>query len=66
MVSLKCLQEIDNLDRLIIRSEIESVIKKKKKNFLQTKVWDQMASQANSIRHSRITYTSSSQTLQKN
>ena len=31
MVSLKCLQEIDNLDRLIIRSEIESVIKKKKK-----------------------------------
>ena len=27
MVSLKCLQEIDNLDRLIIRSEIESVMK---------------------------------------
>ena len=53
------------MDRLIIRSEIESVIKKKK-NFLQTKVWDQMASQANSIRHSRITYTNSSQTLQKN
>ena len=49
-------EEIDTLNRLIMRSEIESAIKK---NFLQIKVQDQMASQANSIKLRR-TYTSSS------
>ena len=44
-------EEIDNVNRPITRSEIESVIKKKKKNeniSLQTKVRDQMASLENS------------------
>ena len=41
-------EEIDDLNRLITRNEIESVIKR---NFLQTKVQTQMASQANSMKH---------------
>ena len=44
-------EEIGNLNRLITRSEIESI--KKKKNFLQTKVHDQMASQVNSTKHTK-------------
>ena len=46
-------EEIDNLNRLITTSEIESVIKKKKENFLQTKVQDQMASLGNSAKHTK-------------
>ena len=52
-------EEIDNLNRLITRSEIEYV---KKKNSPQTK---QMASQANSTIQRR-TYTDPSQALSKN
>ena len=40
-------QEIDQLNRLITRNEIEYVIK----HSLQIKVQDQMASQVNSIKH---------------
>ena len=40
-------EETDDLNRLIMRGEVESVIK----NFLQTKVQDQMASQVNSTKH---------------
>ena len=43
-------EEIDNLNRLITRSEIESVILK---NFLQTQVQDQMASPVNSTKHTK-------------
>ena len=50
--------EIDNLNRPITKSEIESVIKTtttttttKKPHFQQTKAQGQMASQANSIKH---------------
>ena len=48
--------EIDNLNRLITRNEIESVIKKK--NSLQTKVRDQMASLGNSTKHTKNLYRS--------
>ena len=41
-------EEIDNLNRPITRSEIKSVIKQTNK---QKKAQDQMASQANSIKH---------------
>ena len=41
-------EEIDNLNRLITRSEVESVILQ---NSLQTKVQDQMASLGNSTKH---------------
>ena len=44
--------EIDCLNRPITRSEIESLIKKKKKS-VQIKVQDQMASQANSTKHTK-------------
>ena len=40
--------EIEKMNGPIARTEIETVIKK---NFQQTKVQDQMASQANSIKH---------------
>ena len=40
--------EIENMNRPITSIEIETVIKK---NFQQTKVQDQMASQVNSIKH---------------
>ena len=43
--------EIDCLNRPITRSEIESLIKKKKS--VQIKVQDQMASQANSTKHTK-------------
>ena len=46
-------QEIDNLNRLTTRSEKESAIKK---NFLQTKVQVQMASQENSTKHTKNLY----------
>ena len=39
-------QEIDNMDRPMTRTEIKSI--KTNKNFLQTKVQDQTASQVNS------------------
>ena len=39
--------EIEQMNAPITRTEIETVIK----NFQQTKVQDQMASQANSIKH---------------
>ena len=39
-------EEIDNLSWLIARSKIESL-----KTLCKTKVWDQMASQANSTKH---------------
>ena len=45
-------EEIDNLNRPITRSEIESVIKKLHK----TKVQDQMASQVNSTKHTKNLY----------
>ena len=48
-------EEIDNLNRLITRSEIESVIKKKS---LQSKVQDQMASQVNATKHAKNLYRS--------
>ena len=58
-------KEIDNLNRPITRNKIESVIKKKK-DFLQTKVQDQMASQVNSTKHTKKNlYTNPSQTLPK-
>ena len=41
-------EETDNLNRLITTSKIESVIKK---NFQQTTVQDQMASEGNSNKH---------------
>ena len=44
-------EEIDNLKRLITRSVIESVIKRKIS--MQTKVQDQIASPGNSIKHTR-------------
>ena len=50
---------IDNLNRLITGSEIEFVIK----NFIQAKVWDQMASQI--LPKIQRSYTNSSQTIQK-
>ena len=54
-------KKTDHLNRLIIRNETDCVQKKKKKNSLQIKVWDQIASQANSIKHiQRRTYTDSS------
>ena len=40
-------EEIDNINRPITITEIENVIK----NLQQTKAQDQMASQANSIKH---------------
>ena len=40
-------EEIENMSRPITSTEIETVIK----NFQQTKAQDQMASQANSIKH---------------
>ena len=40
-------EEIENMNRPITRAEIETVIK----NSQQTKVQDQMASQANSTKH---------------
>ena len=40
-------EEIENINIPITSTEIETVIK----NAQQTKVWDQMASQANSIKH---------------
>ena len=58
-------QEIDNLNRLTTRSEKESAIKK---NFLQTKVQVQMASQENSTKHTKNLYPffwNSSETLPK-
>ena len=42
-------EEIDHLNRLITRKEIEYVIK----HSLQTKVQDQMASHANSTKHTK-------------
>ena len=45
-------EEIDNLNRQITRCEIESVTMKKN-NSLQTKVQDQMASHANSTKHTK-------------
>ena len=55
---------MDNLNRPIIKSKIESVMKK---NCLQTKVQEWIASQVNSTKHTNIqrTYISSSQTLPK-
>ena len=51
-------EEIDNLNRSITSSEIESVTKKKKKKkkkkILQTKGQDQMSSQVNSTEHTNI------------
>ena len=44
-------EEIHNLNIPVTGNEIESVIKKKKKIFQQTKVQNQMASQVNSIKH---------------
>lgn len=44
--SPKLNQEIDNMNRSMIRTEIKSI--KTNKNFLQTKVQEQMASQVNS------------------
>ena len=45
-------EQLENMSRLISSNEIESVIKKKKKkNFQQTKVQDQIASQVNSTKH---------------
>ena len=52
-------EKTDNLNRLITGSEIEFVIK----NFIQTKVWDQMASQI--LPKIQRSYTDSSQTIQK-
>ena len=46
-------QEVDNLNRPIIRGEIEYVI-----NSLQTKVQDQMASKANSTKHTKNSHQS--------
>ena len=48
-------EEIDDLNRLITRSEIESVIKNKqtKNNRLQSKVQDRMASLGTSTKHSK-------------
>ena len=49
-------EEIGNLNRLMSRSEIESVIiiiKKKKKTSLQTKAQDQMPSQVNATKHTK-------------
>ena len=40
-------EEIENINKPITHTEIETVIK----NFQQTKAQDQMASQANSIKH---------------
>ena len=40
-------EEIENMNRTITSTEIETVIK----NFQQTKVQDQMASQSNSFKH---------------
>ena len=40
-------EEIENMNRLFTSKEIESVIK----NFQQTKIQDQMASQVNSTKH---------------
>ena len=40
-------EEIQNINRPITSTEVETVIK----NFQQTKVQDQMASQENSIKH---------------
>ena len=40
-------EEIENMNRLITSTEIETMIK----NSQQTKVQDQMASQANSVKH---------------
>jgi len=50
--------EIDNLNSLITRSEIEYVIEKTKQktNPLQTKVQDQMASQVNSTKYTKNFY----------
>ena len=44
-------EEMENLNRLITSTEIETVIKKKKKNFQQTESQDQMASQVNSTKN---------------
>ena len=52
-------EEIENISRPITNTEIETVIKK----LPQTKHRDQVASQANSIIHLKITYPS--QTLPK-
>ena len=46
-------EEIEIMNNLIAITEIEAVIKKKKKKISQeTKAQDQMASQQNSIKHS--------------
>ena len=58
-------EEIDNLNRPITRNEIKSVGKINKKNCLQAKVQDQMASQVNSANHTKRSYTEPSQTLPK-
>ena len=52
-------EKIDNLNRLITGSEIESVIK----NFIQAKVWNQVESQI--LPKIQRSYTDSSQTLPK-
>ena len=44
-------EEIENMNRSVTSIEIETVILKKEKNSQETKVQDQMASQANSIKH---------------
>ena len=44
-------EEIENMNRSVTSIEIETVILKKEKNSQETKVQDQMASQANSTKH---------------
>ena len=46
-------KETDHLNRSITRNEIKDAIKK---NYLQTKAQDQIASQVNSNKHQRRTY----------
>ena len=54
-------EEIENINRTITSTEIETVIK----NLEQTKAQDQMASQVNSIKHLEKSYHLSSQMLPK-
>ena len=44
-------EEIEIMNNPITSTEIEAVIKKKKKKFPKTKAQDQMASRENSIKH---------------
>ena len=57
-------EERDNLNKPISRSEIESIIKKKKKS-LQTKVQDQTASLGNSTKHTKLSFSNHTKIMKR-